>query len=262
MALSTTYQTFVQYIVIFATVLFAAFELLVAGGYITLQQTTGFLGNLTAGGSNWYLNPIVWLVVITVLVNFAGFVENVVILKQSYDIKKFAETFFKYLPFMVIFSQIPWANIIPGIAPSQVAATNIAIYSAISAAIDILTRAFKSLSTTIATAVQAQAAALTSTGIPQPSTPSTIPPIPSVPATVILTGLQALKTVTVDGKAYAFSSIPTTLKAGEWTSEFKQDKNATEISIAFPDYAAHGVSIQYNTKTLNLTLSSGQSYPT
>jgi len=91
-------------IVIIGTVLFAIIELLIASGLLTIQSNPNLPPNLQTT-AHWYDNPVVWVVGITVLVNFAGYIENVVIQHQTYDMKKFAETFFKYLPMLVLFSQ-------------------------------------------------------------------------------------------------------------------------------------------------------------
>lgn len=258
---NTNTQTLVTYTVAFVTVLFSIIEVLIAGGYMPVQQGTGFLSNLTAGGVKWYLNPIVWVIVITIIVNAYGFVENYVILKQPYDVKKFAETFLKYTPMIVFFSQVPWANFIPGIAAADVAATNIGITSAISVAIDILTRMSKSVGNTIAAALTAtiSGSATTtpqqqSTGIPAPPTPSTIPPIPSVPATLLKSGKHSVSAVTVDGKPY--TSV-TALHPGEYTVQYDPLKDETTIAISFPDYISHQVSITLDTGPWTGTLKSG-----
>jgi Na+/phosphate symporter len=96
-------QEYAKWIVMIVTVAFAVIELLVAAGLVNLQNAA-LPANLQTQ-AHWYDNPVVWVLAITFIVNFAGFIENVVIENQSYDIQKFGETFFKYLPMMVIISQ-------------------------------------------------------------------------------------------------------------------------------------------------------------
>lgn len=91
-------------IVIFVTVLFTVFEVLVAVGVIDITGTQVLPPNLQTM-DNWYDNPVIWVIGITILVNFCGFVENVVILKQDYDYNKFVETLYKYMPMIVVASQ-------------------------------------------------------------------------------------------------------------------------------------------------------------
>jgi hypothetical protein len=63
-------------------------------------------------------------------VNFAGYVENASKNPQEpYDIKKFAETYLKYLPMLLIFTQY--------LPPEQA--------SALSLALDIVSRAIKKM---------------------------------------------------------------------------------------------------------------------
>jgi len=90
--------------VIFITVAFTVFEVLVASGLINIQNNPNLPINLQTP-EHWYDNPIIWVIGVTVVVNFAGYVENVVILNQSYDYNKFVETYFKYFPMMLIFTQ-------------------------------------------------------------------------------------------------------------------------------------------------------------
>lgn len=85
-------------------VFFSVFEVLIASGLLTIGETPLLPPNLQTN-ENWYDNPVIWVIGITIIVNFAGYVENVVIKDQAYDYNKFAETFFKYLPMLVIFSQ-------------------------------------------------------------------------------------------------------------------------------------------------------------
>jgi hypothetical protein len=100
----------------------------------------------------------------------------------------------------------------------------------------------------------------TPTPVPAPPTPSTIPPPPSLPATVNIPAIVTIKSVTVDGTVYTMSSTPGTAKALQWTSTLSPDKTKTQVSIAFPDYSAHGVIITYDSTTLSVTLSAGSTY--
>jgi len=91
-------------VVLFITVAFTVFEVLVAAGVVNIQNSPYLPPNLQTQES-WYLNPIWWVIGVTVVVNFAGYIENVVINNQPYDYNKFVETFFKYLPMLLIFTQ-------------------------------------------------------------------------------------------------------------------------------------------------------------
>jgi hypothetical protein len=142
--MSTDTKQMFTYLVAFVTVIFGVAELLIAGGIIPIAQTQGFLSNLAAGGAQWYLNPIPWVIVLTLVVNFFGFAENWSIDPQNWSIRKFAETWFKYLPMVVLFSQIPWASFL-GVSTADIPATNIAITAAIALAIDMITRALKAI---------------------------------------------------------------------------------------------------------------------
>lgn len=133
-------------LIVAATVLFVVFELIVAGGFIELEQVGGFFANLRAGGERWYENPIPWVIVLVVFVNFVGFMENYSRTREAYDKNKFMETWFKYLPMVVFFSQLPWATLF-GLPDEP--HTNIAITSALALAIDIISRALKSGKTTV-----------------------------------------------------------------------------------------------------------------
>ncbi len=242
---------FITYIVAAITVIFSFFELLVAGGYITIAQGQGFLSNLTQGGSQWYLNPITWVLVLVVVVNFFGFAENYARGAQTWDIKKFAETWLKYLPIVVFFSQVPWANLIPNLNPSLVAQTNIGITSAIALAIDIITRAVKSLSSKSATST---VTASTPVAQPSPGLP------PALPATVVISGSQKVTMVRVDGATYSASSTGS-IAAGQWTSQPDSANNRTIVAIAFADYNLHTVQIFYGTTFWQGSLKSGSVFP-
>ncbi len=160
-------QDAVTYVLMIAVVAFSVFELAVAGGFIQLGQVTGFLGNLRDGGANWYLNPIPWAVILVIAVDVFGFAENYSTNPQQWNIKMFAATWFKYVPIFVFFSQVPWAYFIPNLPPDLITQTNIGIASAITVAIDIITRALKSIART------------NSTSSSQPATPPSPSPAPA-----------------------------------------------------------------------------------
>lgn len=155
-------KDWITYAVFIATVAFSAFELMVAGGFIQFGQVSGFLSNLREGGGTWYLNPIPWVVFLVVIVDICGFAENYSVDPQNWDIKKFAATWFKYVPIFVIFSQIPWAYLIPNLPPDLIVQTNLGITAAITVAIDIGNRTFKAYQAS-------QKAAATSTPTPAAS---------------------------------------------------------------------------------------------
>jgi len=94
----------IKSIILFVTVAFTAFEVLVAAGLVNIQNNPYLPPNLQTQ-EHWYLNPIWWVIGVTVIVNFAGYIENVVINNQPYDYNKFVETFFKYLPMLLLFTQ-------------------------------------------------------------------------------------------------------------------------------------------------------------
>ena len=91
-------------VVIFLTVAFAVFQVLVATGLIEIQNNEYLPPNMQTP-ENWYDNPVIWVIGVTILVNFAGYIENVVVKNQAYDYNMFIETFFKYMPMLLIFSQ-------------------------------------------------------------------------------------------------------------------------------------------------------------
>jgi len=91
-------------VVLFATVLFTIIEVLIAAEVINVNNVAFLPPNLQTQ-EHWYQNPIIWVIGVTLLINFAGYVENVVINKQTYSYSKFVETFYKYLPMIVVFSQ-------------------------------------------------------------------------------------------------------------------------------------------------------------
>lgn len=154
MSQKLTTQQIITYILAVGTVLFSVFELAVSAGAITVPQATGFLSNLTDGGTQWYLNPIPWVLALVVLVNLFGFAENYSVDPQQWNIKMFAATWFKYVPIFVLFSQVPWAYLVPNLPANLVNSTNLGITGAITIAIDIITRALKSINTTTTTNTQ------------------------------------------------------------------------------------------------------------
>jgi hypothetical protein len=92
------------------------------------NELEGLFANIFYGRELWYRNPVILAVLITIFVNFAGYVENASRNPQEpYDAKKFAETYLKYLPMMLIFTQY--------LPPEQA--------SALSLALDIISRAIK-----------------------------------------------------------------------------------------------------------------------
>jgi len=92
------------------------------------NELEGLFTNIFYGGTQWYRNPIILAILITIFVNFAGYVENASRNpQQPYDISKFIETYLKYLPMMVTLSQC---------FPSEQAV-------AFAVALDIITRAIK-----------------------------------------------------------------------------------------------------------------------
>lgn len=95
------------------------------------NELEGLFANIFYGGEKWYQNPIILAILITVFVNFAGYVENTVINGQPYSAKKFAETYLKYLPMLLIFTQY---------LPPEQAGT-------LSVALDIISRAIKKAAT-------------------------------------------------------------------------------------------------------------------
>lgn len=125
-------------IIVAATVLFCIFELIVAGGFIQLETVEGLFANLREGGDRWYANPIPWVIILVLIVNFLGFMENYAVTKEAYDKNKFVETWFKYLPLFLILSQLPWASLF---GLEDTVTTSMAITSAFTLAIDIVTRA-------------------------------------------------------------------------------------------------------------------------
>jgi hypothetical protein len=99
-----TQKQLLKNIVLFVTVAFTVFEVLVAAGLVNIQNSPYLPSNLQTQ-EDWWLNPIWWVIGLTIIVNFAGYIENVVINNQPYDYNKFVETFFKYLPMLLIFTQ-------------------------------------------------------------------------------------------------------------------------------------------------------------
>lgn len=97
---------------------------------VPANELEGLFTNVFYGGEQWYKNPIILAILITVFVNFAGYVENASRNPQEpYDVKKFAETYLKYLPMLLIFTQY--------LPPEQA--------SALSLALDIISRAIKKM---------------------------------------------------------------------------------------------------------------------
>jgi hypothetical protein len=97
---------------------------------VPANELEGLFTNIFYGGTQWYKNPIILAILITIFVNFAGYMENASRNpQQPYDIKKFAETYLKYLPMLLIFTQ--------GLPPEQA--------SALSVALDIVSRAIKKM---------------------------------------------------------------------------------------------------------------------
>jgi len=125
-------------IIVAATVLFCVFELIITSGVIQLESVEGLFNNLREGGDRWYANPIPWVIVLVLIVNFLGFMENYSVTGEAYTAKKFAETWFRYLPLFLVFSQLPWATFF---GLEDATTVNLAITSAITLAIDIVKRA-------------------------------------------------------------------------------------------------------------------------
>jgi hypothetical protein len=97
---------------------------------VPANELEGLFTNIFYGGTQWYKNPIILAILITIFVNFAGYAENASKNPQEpYDIKKFAETYLKYLPMLLIFTQY--------LPPEQA--------SALSLALDIVSRAIKKM---------------------------------------------------------------------------------------------------------------------
>lgn len=94
---------------------------------VPANELQGLFTNVFYGGELWYKNPIILAILISIFINFAGYLENTVVNGQPYDAKKFAETYLKYLPMLVVFTQY---------LPSEQAAT-------LSVALDIISRAVK-----------------------------------------------------------------------------------------------------------------------
>lgn len=93
-----------KHVALFITVLFTIFEVLVAAGILEID--TELLPANLQTQDKWYQNPVIWVVALTIAVNFLGYIENVVVNDQPYDYEKFVETFYKYLPMMLILTQI------------------------------------------------------------------------------------------------------------------------------------------------------------
>jgi uncharacterized membrane protein len=97
---------------------------------VPANELEGLFTNIFYGGTQWYKNPIILAILITIFVNFAGYMENASRNPQEpYDVKKFAETYLKYLPMLLIFTQY--------LPPEQA--------SALSLALDIISRAIKKM---------------------------------------------------------------------------------------------------------------------
>lgn len=209
-----------NHIIVAATVLFCIFEVIVASGYIELESVEGLFSNLREGGDRWYANPIPWVIILVLVVNFLGFMENYSVSKEAYDKKKFAETWFKYLPLFLIFSQLPWATLL---GVEDTVHVNMGITAAITLAVDVVTRALGKI------------------GNHAPSLP------PPIPATIQFDKVLSNVVVTVDGKAYP-ESPENGCKVGHFkvlTTEAK-----TTIVIAFADYNVHFVNIVADGRTV------------
>jgi hypothetical protein len=97
---------------------------------VPANELEGLFTNVFYGGEQWYKNPIILAILISVFVNFAGYAENASRNpQQAYNINKFAETYLKYLPMLLIFTQY--------LPPEQA--------SALSLALDIVSRAIKKM---------------------------------------------------------------------------------------------------------------------
>jgi uncharacterized membrane protein len=95
---------------------------------VPANELQGLFANILYGREKWYLNPVILAILITIFVNFAGYLENASRNpQQPYNVEKFAETYLKYLPMMLIFTQY--------LPPEQA--------SALSLALDIISRAIK-----------------------------------------------------------------------------------------------------------------------
>jgi hypothetical protein len=95
---------------------------------VPANELQGLFANLLYGRELWYRNPVILAILITIFVNFAGYLENASQNpQQPYNIEKFAETYLKYLPMMLVFTQY--------LPPEQA--------SALSLALDIVSRAIK-----------------------------------------------------------------------------------------------------------------------
>lgn len=94
---------------------------------VPANELQGLFANIFYGRELWHKNPVILAILISIFVNFAGYVENTVVNGQPYEAKKFAETYLKYLPMLIIFTQY---------LPSEGA-------SALSLAIDVISRAIK-----------------------------------------------------------------------------------------------------------------------
>ena len=94
------------------------------------NELQGLFANLFYGGEQWHQNPVILAIIITIAVNFAGYLENAARNPdEPYDAKKFAETYLKYLPMLTVFTQY--------LPPEQAASLAVAL--------DIISRAVKSL---------------------------------------------------------------------------------------------------------------------
>ena len=70
------------------------------------NEAAGWLVNLGYAGPRWPENPWWAAIVIAILVNIFGYVENLVVDKgQAYLIEKFVETWMFYEPTLIILSQ-------------------------------------------------------------------------------------------------------------------------------------------------------------
>jgi uncharacterized membrane protein len=95
---------------------------------VPANELQGLFANLLYGRELWYRNPVILAILITIFVNFAGYLENASRNpQQPYNIERFAETYLKYLPMMLVFTQY--------LPPEQA--------SALSLALDIVSRAIK-----------------------------------------------------------------------------------------------------------------------
>lgn len=80
------------------------------------NETAGWLLNLGYAGARWLENPWWAAIVITILVNIFGYVENLTVeTGQAYVVEKFVETWMFYEPTLIILSQtfpMPYAAVI------------------------------------------------------------------------------------------------------------------------------------------------------